>query len=293
VKTKFSLWLSSFILIALLGFNATFHVVEEGTLALQQRFGELIQVHREPGLMFKWPWPIDQIQTLELRRHLFNSKEEQVLTRDQNSLVVANHVIWSIHPDHGERFKIRLQNIDNFEAQLESRLRSLRNGMLGAKDFSTLFSGKGTIGPLEDQLKTSLASSCLEDFGVEIHDVGFTHLGLAPAVLESVYAKMNAERQRIASRLRGEGEAEAASITAEAQAKFDEEMAKVQGEVQRILGEAEASSIEAFKTLAEHKDLALKLKKLESLEALLKGRSTIVLDRNTPPLDLLRSSPRE
>jgi membrane protease subunit HflC len=261
----------------------------EEQLSLKLRFGKLISIQKEPGLMFKWPWPMERIQTIELRKRLFKSEEEQVLTQDKNSLILSNHVIWSVHPDHGERFFTSLSDRE-FDPLLESQLRSLRNGAIGSHDFSDLFSTDETFSKVESQLKADLAKYCLEHFGVHIHDVGFTQLGLAPAVLESVYEKMNAERQRYATTLRGKSEAEANRIEVESQAAFDKEMAEAKGEAQRILGQAEADSIEAFEFLSKHRDIALKLKKLESLKALLKDRSTIVLDRNTAPLDMLKGT---
>jgi membrane protease subunit HflC len=259
-------------------------------MAIHYRFGEIINVQTKPGIIFQWPWPIEHIETFKKKNHLFLGKNEQVLTQDQNSLIVSNFAIWSISPDHLTIFKERIENKERFETQLEARIRGLRNGLFGESNFQNLFNSNSGLEKLELQLKTKLKSSCLSDFGVLIHNIGFNHLGLSPDVLESVYEKMNAERQRISSRLKSEGEALSANIIAEAQSQYDSEMAKIDGEVQEILGRAEAESISAYKTLAQHKDLALKLKKLDSLEKLLKGRSTIVLDKNTSPLDLISSS---
>jgi membrane protease subunit HflC len=122
--------------------------------------------------------------------------------------------------------------------------------------------------------------------------VGFTHVGLASGVLESVFEKMKSDRSRLANQLQSEGESIAEKIKAEAQTKYDQAIATIAGNVKTILAQAEADSIEAYKTMAKHPDLALKLKKIESLEALLKDRATLILDRNTMPMDILYSTSR-
>jgi membrane protease subunit HflC len=288
MKTSLNLWASALIIVVALLANACTVIVHEGTMVLHQRFGKIIASHTTPGLQVKWPWPIDQVEIFERKQVLFQGKDEQVLTKDQNSIIVSNHIIWSISPDALIKFKERINSSDRFEEQLEARLRSLRNGLFGESNFAQLFGDKTGLKPLEDHLHQSLTQSCLEDFGVIIHNVGFSHLGLAPTVLEAVYEKMNAERQRISSQLQSEGESISSKIKAEAQAKVDQEMAKIDGEVQEILGQAEADSLDAYRQLSEHRDLAIQLKKLQSLEKLLEGRSTIVLDRNTSPLDLFK-----
>ena len=287
MKRNTSLWISATLIVVALVLHSSTVIVEEGTMVLHTRFGKVVDPLIQPGLYAKWPWPIDDVQVFQKRRFLYQGPDEPILTKDQNSLIVANHVIWSIVPERLSDFRERVQSVENFQPRLESRLRSLRNGLFGSRSFDALFGSTGGLAPLEQQLLSDLKNVLLQDFGVEVHDVGFTHLGLAPAVLESVYAKMNAERERINTRLKSEGDSEAARIEAEAQSKYDQAMAKIDGQAREIIGQAEADSIEAYRTLSQHSELALELKKLESLEALLKGRSTLVLDRNTPPLDLL------
>ena len=74
--------------------------------------------------------------------------------------------------------------------------------------------------------------------------------------------------------------------------EYDLRLAEVEGSVKEIIGKAEADSIEAYRVLAKNPNLALQLKKIESLEALLEGRSTIILDPSTSPLDILTTTPQ-
>lgn len=283
-----SLWISAGLVALALILHACSYVIAEGELGLHTRFGKVIGTTSQPGLHFKAPWPIDDLLRLDGRMMLYQGEEEQVLTLDQNSLLVTSHAMWQIQPEGVIKFRESVTDEKGFEERLETRLRVLRNGIFGETSFEDIFStdSKKGLDAIENFLLETLKKECLEQHGVALHSVGFSRIALAPSVLDSVYEKMRAERGRISDRLRVEGEAEAARIRAEAEATYNEAIAKAQGEVQQILGEAEARSLKAYEAMAKHKDLAIELEKLETLKALLEGRSTLILDRNTPPLDL-------
>lgn len=288
MNPKVSIWAGTAVILVALALHTCAYVVQEGSMTLHTRFGQLVSERTEPGFYFKLPWPIDEVHGFEKRYYLYQGADEQVLTLDQNSLIVNNHVVWSIDPQKLSHFWQTIKTAEAFEAPLQAGLRSARNGLFGAEKFSELFDDEGNAFiDLENELLTRLQSSLSQRYGVTIRSVGFGHMGLPDSVIESVYEKMNAERERISEAVRSSGDAEAARIVAEARSSYDQAMARVEGEVKEILGQAEAEAIESYRKLTEHRDVALELKKLESLEALLRERSTIVLDRKTPPLDLL------
>ena len=287
-----NIWISTIIIVLILVIHSSTVLVSEGNYALHTRFGKIHRSITKPGFYLKMPWPLDHIHILEGRLHLYQGEEEQILTGDQNSLVVSSHVMWKIIPERLTEFWEKVDNVKHFEDLLESRLRSYRNALFGNITLSNLFSNEQekNIKQLEVNLKTQLMTSCKQDYGVEIKAVGFTHVGLASGVLESVFEKMNSDRSRLAKQLQAEGEAIANKIKAEAQTKYDQAIAMIAGNVKTILAKAEADSIEAYKTMAKYPELALKLKKIETLEALLKDRATLILDRNTLPMDILYST---
>lgn len=292
---KQNLWISALIIVVILAIHSSTIMVSEGSYALHTRFGKVHRSITQPGFYLKMPWPLDDVHILEGRLHLYQGEDEQILTGDQNSLVVSSHVMWRIQADRLTEFWEKVENVKHFEELLESRLRSYRNALFGNITFKKLFSKQDqqqNLKQLEDQLRSQLKSSCEKDYGVDILSVGFTHVGLASGVLESVFEKMKSDRSRLANQLQAEGESIAEKIKAEAQTKYDQAIATIAGNVKTILAQAEADSIEAYQTMAKHPDLALKLKKIESLEALLKDRATLILDRETLPMDILYSTSR-
>lgn len=278
----------------LLLLNAITFIVVEGEYVILTVLGKATEKQYEPGLYFKWPWPFSQVHQVDARFHLYQSLDEQVLTKDQNSLIVRSHVIWKVEKNKTKMFWQKVKSKDGFEKVLQDLVRSNQNALFGNRGFRELYRDQGKesgLYDIENELESKLNQIC-EQYGVEISKVGIDKVSLPASVLENVYAKMNAERNRVSQTLKSEGEAEAKKIKAKAQSEYDQAIAKIEGQVKEILGKAEADSAESYRILAKHPELSLKLKKIESLESLLKDRSTIVIDSNVSPLDILMSTPR-
>jgi membrane protease subunit HflC len=81
-----------------------------------------------------------------------------------------------------------------------------------------------------------------EDLGIEILDVRFKHIHYNEDVQQEVFARMIAERQRIAQKYRSEGEGEAAKI----QGEKERELRRLESDAYRraelIRGRADASA---------------------------------------------------
>ena len=57
-------------------------------------------------------------------------------------------------------------------------------------------------------------------------------------------------------------------------------------------GSAEAEAAKYYEIMEKNPELAIFLQKLNTLEQTLKERSTLILDGQTPPFDLLRNAGR-
>ncbi|MBF0197609.1 MAG: hypothetical protein HQL32_07855 [Planctomycetes bacterium] len=291
---QFKTFSGVFIILIVLACYSSVYVVKTGKIVILTSFGKALKKEHTPNYYFKLPWPFQDIISFDAKAHLTQGVEEQILTSDQNSLIVQSHVLWEIDPEQSVTFWEKISSPTEFEANLKDYLRGAQTALLGTMSFEDLFPSKGSSSrnliEMEKRLHEKLQSEVGKQYGINILSVGFNRLGLTESVLENVHSKMNSERQLISEKLKAEGEAEAKKIRSSAQSEYDRTLAEVQGQVKEILGQAEADSIEAYRTLAKHPDLAIKLKKIESLEALLEGRSTLVLDPSVPPLDILRST---
>src|ERR1043166_1556522 len=65
-------------------------------VAVVTTFGKPTRPITQPGLKLKWPWPIQQVYKFDQRTHNYESKFEQVMTKDGYSLLITVYVGWNI-----------------------------------------------------------------------------------------------------------------------------------------------------------------------------------------------------
>lgn len=284
--------LTGLIIVAVLIVYAVTFTVQEGKLAVLTVMGKASDKNFTPGLYFKPPWPFSEIYLIDARADMFSGTERQVLTSDQNSFTVKSHVLWKVQPDQVNMFWQNVKTAEEFKKHLSGLLESHQNSIIGRRSLKQIFpegAARGGVIQLEKELLTALATDCKEQYGVEILMVGFDKIVLSETVMQKVFDKMTSERNTESETLKAEGEAEAKEILAKAKSLYEQELAKVSGEVKQILGEAEAKSQEYYKILAKNPELYLNLKKIEAMEKMLKERATLVVDPNMLPVDILKS----
>ena len=83
-------------------------------------------------------------------------------------------------------------------------------------------------------------------FGVEIVDVRIKRVDYVEDITESVYRRMEAERKRVANELRSTGFAEGEKIRADADRQREVILAEAYRDAQKIKGEGDASAASAY-----------------------------------------------
>lgn len=123
-------------------------------------------------------------------------------------------------------------------------------------------------------------------FGIEIIDVRIKAADFPPDIEESVFARMEAERERIAAGLRAEGEQQNAQIRADVDRQVTIIVNGAQGESARIRGEGEGQAIEILaKELEKDPEFYGFQRSLEAYKKIVASESTVVLSSES---DLFR-----
>ena len=74
----------------LLLFFVAFTQVVEGESAIMLRFGKPTRVLKDPGLHFKWPWPVEEAAVIDMRRHNFHTRHTEMLTADKKNIILLS-----------------------------------------------------------------------------------------------------------------------------------------------------------------------------------------------------------
>jgi modulator of FtsH protease HflC len=125
------------------------------------------------------------------------------------------------------------------------------------------------------------------NYGMDVAFLGIKKLGLPESVTKEVFERMGSERQILVTQIESEGNARAANIRAEADRNAAKLVSDAEAAALRIRGEAESQAAQSLQTMNQEPELAKFLLNLTGLEMFLRERTTLILDQNTSPLDLL------
>lgn len=274
--------------ILILGRSILF-TIHETEVGIVTRFGKPLAERAEPGLHWKLPWPIDAVVRLDRRLLLFDNVPTEMLTLDKRNVLVDSFILWRIADPLTFAQTVRTR------AEAEARLLDLTASELGAavggeplESWINVEPEKVRLSEVAARTAESISATAGESFGIEVVDLRINGFNLPPQNRTSVIERMQAERSRIATAYRSEGEEEALKIAAEAAKEQDAILAEAasRAEAVRGAGEAEALGIlaDAYGTNPE---LYRFLRSLESYEEILDEDTTIFLESDSKLLEAL------
>ncbi len=244
--------MKNFVLIGLLflalivGSNSLF-VVRQTEKAVMLQFGELVRESIEPGLHFKMPW-IQTVRKFDARIQTEETASERFLTLEQKALEVDSYAKWRI-VDEGQFYVSTRGSSLTAGNLLSSRINDGLRDQIGARNLIEVVAGE------RDQLMLDLTEelnrTTAADIGIEVIDVRVKRIDLPDDVRSSVYDRMITERNREAQEIRSRGEelaigiradAERQAVIYQAEAYRDAEKARGEGDAQATAIYAEAYS---------------------------------------------------
>jgi membrane protease subunit HflC len=270
-------------------FITLFYTVGESEVALVTLFGRPISVVRAPGLHLKWPWQSRLL--LDVRRQTFSPQASELLTRDKKNLVVDSYVVWRIADP--QRFVQAVADRQGAESRLQDIVKSELSIALGTHDLSSLVSidpGQIEIERILADVTARCAAAARDQYGIEVCDVRLRRINLPEENKESVFARMRAERERIARQYRAEGTQEATRIKAEADRQKAEILAKAYEASEKLRGDGDAQSMRIYADAYNHDPKFYRLTRtLEAYKKFMNDKTTVVLASDSELMRLLTS----
>jgi membrane protease subunit HflC len=256
-------------------------------------FGKYARTIDQPGFGWRAPWPIQNLHRFDNRVRNFERKYEQTSTRDGRNILIEVFMGWRVKDARTflERFG---GDVERAEQVLEGILRDAKFVVVGQHPLSDFISPDPKdlkFDQIEQQMLDSVKPKALDNYGIEVALLGIKQIGLPQSITEKVFERMKAEREQLVKKFQGEGAGEAIRIVSEANLERDKILAEAEKQATIIRGNADKEASKALKTFEQNPELAVFLLKLEALEQAVKDRTTLVLDTQTPPFDLLRTAP--
>jgi membrane protease subunit HflC len=218
---------------------STLFVVDQRNYAVVYALGEIKEVITEPGLKFKLPPPLQNVVMIDRRTQTLDSPETRpIYTAEKQSLVIDWLVKWRVVEP---RQFIRNTGVDlrNAEARLSPIIQAALNEEVTKRSVRAVLSTErdgvmqGVIKRLTDDAK---------NFGIEIVDVRIKRVDFAAAITESIYRRMESERKRVANELRSQGSADSEKIRADADRQREVILAEAYRDAQKRKGEGDAKA---------------------------------------------------
>ena len=260
-------------------------VVDETEVAIVTRFGELQGVQENPGLNFKTPF-VEKVTKYEKRLLIFDAPPQSMLTRDKKRLEIDVYARGKIvNPRLFRETVFTEANAATVAIPIISS--SLREEIAKDDQIEIIAVNREEI---MIRVRDAVAPQ-LVPFGIEVIDIRIKRADFPATIADSVYARMQAERKRIADRERAEG----AERDAEVRASVDREAAIIRAEATRdaqiTRGEGEAESVKIFaEALQQDPDFYAFQRSLQAYRIFLPdGNTTLVLPADSELFQFLQS----
>ncbi len=242
-------------------------------------FSENVKVEVGSGLQFKLPF-IDKVETYSSRLYTYISDSEIVNTAEKKQYYIQTYAQWYIADP--ALFSLKLGSMIRAENQLDNLIHPVivqAINRLFAEDFVSN----------KEMLNAALSKGLLtlnEDMaqrGIEIKDIQVHRTILPTANLESTYARMQADRAKVAQQLRSEGDEEYRKAVSSADLQARQIQADAVSEAGAVRAAAEAESMRIYaEAYSADTEFYGYWRSLQALETSLDENATLVLDQSHP-----------
>ena len=271
------------IVLSLIVFFTTVFTVDERQQVVILQFGDPIRTITEPGLHFKLPVPFQNIVRFDDRLLEYDVSPEEVLSKDKKSLIVDNYVRWKI--TNPLVFLQTVQAIPTAITRMDDIIYSELRRELGTHNMTVIITE--TREEIMEKV-TENSDKATDQYGIEVVDVRIKRVDLPKENEQSIYARMEAERNRQANKFRSEGDEEAQKIRASTEKDKTIILAVAYKESQEIRGLGEAQALEIYaKTFNKDVDFYEFLRTLETYKKVIDDKTTLVLPADSKLFKML------
>jgi membrane protease subunit HflC len=267
--------------------SLSLYTVSETEFALITQVGRPVRTVTQAGLHVKWFF--QSALRFDKRLRIYNPAPSEFLTRDKKNLVIENYVAWRI--EDPSRFLQSVGDVPSAEMRLHDIIWSGLSAALGTHDLDSIVSAtpdKIQAAHMLDDLTALTDHAALEQYGINVVDVRIKRLNLPEQNKQSVYARMRAERERIARQYRAEGEEQALSIRADADRQREEILSVAYKQAEKTKGEGDAESTRIYgQAYSRNPKLYKLLRTLEAYKKILDDKTTAILSSDSELLKIL------
>ena len=223
-------------LIVGIAFNS-FFIVDEKEKAIVLQFGEAVRTDIDVGFSFKLPI-VQEVKKYDARIQTLDEAPDRILTVESKYLLVDSFIKYRIS-DVLTFYKANNGSFNSLNSLLGQRSEFILKNQFGKRTVKEVVSGE------RDELMSTMLNQLNDsviDLGVEIIDFRVKRIDLPSNLSNSVYERMRTERNRLAEELRSEGKEIAREIRAIADKDKVVILAEAYKKSEQLRGEGDAEA---------------------------------------------------
>jgi len=286
------------VVVGLIVLRQALYIVDETQQVIILRFNEVINTRQAPGLYVKAPF-VDTVVTFDKRVLRIDAPAASMPDKEKQNLIIDSYARYRIVDP--VQFRKTLQTEINASSRLGDIVTSTLRDRVALRDRFEIIGSEPIVdeqgNPVEDSeglplfegrdTRNQILAEVLggvreltqdQNFGIEMIDVRIKRADFPESVTPSIYTRMRAERNRIATRFRAEGEEEDLKIRAVANRNREVILATAEQESNEIRGEGEAEAISILaEALNQDPDFFAFRRSLDAYKRFLSDQDKIIL----------------
>ncbi|MBU3068331.1 protease modulator HflC [Aestuariicella sp. G3-2] len=216
----------------------TLFIIKETERGVMLKFGKVVNADIPPGLHFKIPM-VNEVRKFDGRVLTLDVRPQRFLTVEKKGMIVDSYAKWRIK-DVSTYYTATNGEEATAVRNMDQRINEGLRNSFGEHSLQEVISGE------RDQLMVDLTESLnkltLERYGIELIDVRIKRIDLPEQVSESVFNRMNTEREREAREHRSKGKEQAEVIRADADRQRTILEAEAYRDAEQLRGEGDAKA---------------------------------------------------
>jgi len=222
--------------------SQSLYIIRETERAVLLRFGEVVNPDVVPGLHAKIPF-VNNVRRFDGRVLTVDALPERFLTLEKKALVVDSYAKWKVS-DVAKFYTATGGDEARANDLLSQRINNGLRNQVATRTLQEVVSGERDV--LMTDLTEELNEVAREQLGVAVVDVRVKKIDLPPDVSDSVFRRMNAEREKEARELRSQGRELGEGIRAAADREVTVIKAGAYRDAELLRGEGDAKAANIY-----------------------------------------------
>ena len=276
---KIAMPILALVVALLLVASQSLYTVDQTKYAIKFQLGEIVETQPDAGLYAKVPL-LQNVKYFDKRILLLDNPEpDRITTSEKKPLLIDYFVLWRI--TDAKQFYVSMGQGDEDVARqrLSNTVRSNLREEINKRTVHEVISSERDKIMATTRQKADLDA---KTFGVEIVDVRLRRVELPPDVTGPVYSRMESERRRVANELRSNGQADSEKIRADADRQREVILADAYRQAQKLKGEGDAKAAAIYaQAYGANPEFYAFYRSLEAYKASFRGKNDVmILDPN-------------